>query len=85
MSYTTNITLWCMNCGKEGIPIRRKGNLLKKSFHRKKMYCPWCKTYVNHVECHSDEDIKLFKEAYEQGEFKEEAQQSITFCERKIL
>lgn len=68
---------YCLNCGKKGIGIFRNGGFQHGKFHRKKLYCPYCKLEVNHVECKSDEDVFLFKEAFENGEFREEAQMSI--------
>ena len=81
-----NHTFYCINCGKKGIPIMRKQGHQHKSFHRKKLYCPFCKLEVNHVECKTYADEMEFKEQFEAGVFKEEAAQSIAYiqAENKI-
>jgi ribosomal protein S26 len=81
MRYTSN-KLFCVNCGKESIPISRKNAKLHGKFHRKKMYCPWCKTTLNHVEIRSDEEKEEFLTMFQEGQFKEEAKKSIEFCKK---
>lgn len=78
---------FCLNCGREGIPISRKESFQKEKFHRKKLYCPWCKTEVNHIECKNSSDIEKFKKDFEEGLYKEEAQKSIDFISnsRKVI
>ena len=49
--------------------------------HRKKLYCPFCKVEVNHVECKTYEDVQEFLEAFENGDYKEEAAESMSFIE----
>ena len=68
---------YCISCGKEGIPLQRKGSQLKEKFHRKKLYCPWCKLTINMIECRNDQEVKEFKEAFERGDFKNEVEESI--------
>ena len=68
---------FCINCGREGIPISRSVGQLHGEFHRKKLYCPWCKLTINMVECRNDQEVYKFKEAYEKGEFKDEVEESI--------
>lgn len=69
--------MFCMNCGKEGIPVVRKRSKQKEKFHRKKMYCWHCGTEVNHIECRNEFEIKEFKENFIMGAFKEEAEESM--------
>lgn len=69
--------LYCMNCGRKGIPIVRKKSKQKEKFHRKKLYCIHCKREVNHIECRTDEDVLTFKRQFAAGEFKEEALESM--------
>lgn len=87
MSKTINSRFFCLNCGKEGIPIARKESFQKEKFHRKKLYCPWCKEEVNHIECKNSSDIEKFKENFEKGLYIEEAQKSIDFIRdsRKVI
>lgn len=70
---------FCINCGRKGIPLARKEGHQHKSFHRKKMYCVFCKMEINHVECKNYEEVEKFKEDFEKGVFVDEAQESISF------
>ena len=74
---------FCLNCGREGIPISRKESFQKEKFHRKKLYCPWCKTEVNHIECKDQEDISNFIINFQEGVYEEEANKSISFIEEE--
>jgi uncharacterized Zn finger protein (UPF0148 family) len=64
---------FCPSCGKETIPLSRKKSLKHKNFHRKKLYCPWCQKTLNCIEVLNSEEEKAFKEAFEKGEFENEA------------
>ena len=75
---------FCMNCGNEGIPVARSTSLSRAAFHRKKLYCIHCKCYVNHIECRSEEEVEIFKEDFENGVFKEEANESIEESNRVV-
>ena len=68
---------FCIQCGKEGIPIPRKQGHQHTRFHRKKLYCPYCKVEINHVECKSDEDVYEFKLDFEEGVFADEVEESL--------
>lgn len=70
---------FCLNCGRENTPIFRKVSHQYKRFHRKRLYCPWCKTECNAIECRSEEEVEMFYEAFNAGEFKEEAEASMNF------
>lgn len=59
----------------------RKNGRQKEHLHRKKIFCPYCKVTVNHIECKDDEDVAEFKLAFENGEYKEEAMESIAMNE----
>ena len=52
---------YCMNCGKEGIPISRRAGRMHGKFHRKQLWCCNCKTMINHIECRSDQEVEEFK------------------------
>lgn len=41
---------YCVKCGNKGIPIARKTCSQREPGHLKKLYCPYCKAEVNHVE-----------------------------------
>lgn len=71
---------YCLNCGKKGIPIMRKCSHLHKGEHRKKLFCPWCKMEVNHIECRTMDEIEKFKLDFAAGVYKEEALESMVFA-----
>ena len=58
--------------------MRRQGFKHSK-MHRKKLYCPFCKTEVNHIECKTPEEVEEFKINFENGVYKDEAKESISF------
>ena len=70
---------FCIKCGKEGIPLARKQGHKHERFHRKKLYCFYCKEEVNHMECRNQAEIDEFKDAFERGEFIDEAEESISY------
>ena len=72
--------LWCINCGKKGIPIMREHSRQRGPGHRKALYCVTCKTIVNHVETRNQEEAKQFREDFEAGKFAEEAARSIAYA-----
>ena len=71
---------YCLKCGHENIPIFRNVGFQRERFHRKRLYCPFCKEEVNHIECKTYEEVQIFKDAFERGEFVAEAQESLIYC-----
>ena len=70
---------YCLLCGRPGIPLRRKIGFQHGSMHRKKLYCPYCRVEVNHIEIKTlDEKIK-FEENFKNGVYKDEAETSLAF------
>ena len=70
---------YCMNCGHKNMSLSRRNSHQHGRFHRKKMYCVFCKQEVNHIECKSYEDVLEFKENFENGVYKDEAQDSLSY------
>ena len=70
---------YCLKCGRENIPIFRNVGFQRERFHRKRLYCPFCKEEVNHIECKTYEEVQIFKDAFERGEFKDEAEESVSY------
>ena len=68
---------YCINCGNKGLPVFRNNGRLHSSFHRKKLWCCYCKTECNHIEIRNQEEKETFMEAFNNGEYKEEANESI--------
>lgn len=70
-------SFYCINCGKKTLDLPRNRGFQHEKFHRKKLYCFNCKTEINHVECKNDEEVWDFKEDFLNGNFKEEALESL--------
>ena len=75
-SYETH-DFYCIKCGRKGIPCqRRKGHQHEKG-HFKKLFCIYCGEEVNHYECRTLEDVQKFKKNFEEGVYKNDAENSI--------
>ena len=70
---------YCLKCGNKGIGVFRNMGFQRERFHRKRLYCPFCKEEVNHNECKTYEEVQIFKDAFERGEFKDEAEESVSY------
>ena len=79
MASTTEHQFYCIKCGKRGIPLARKCGAQREKYHRKKLFCLNCQQEVNHVECRNQEEIDQFKIWFEEGMFKDEAEESISY------
>ena len=71
---------FCVNCGREGLPVYRSQARQRGKLHRKKLYCIYCGQQVNMVECYDDLDVEEFKRDFERGVYTDEAQESIIHC-----
>lgn len=74
---------YCLNCGRKSIPIVRSTGRLREKKHRKVLYCPWCQRDVNHIECRTPREVEIFNQRFKNGEFAEEATQSLEFTSHK--
>ena len=70
---------YCIKCGHKGIPLSRKQGHQHERFHRKKLFCIYCQQGVNHIECKNDEDVAEFKRNFENGVYKDEAEESVSY------
>ena len=70
---------YCIKCGNKGIPLSRQQGHQRGRFHRKKLFCLYCQQEVNHIECKSDEDVVEFKRNFENGVYKDEAEESVSY------
>lgn len=70
---------YCLKCGKKGLPVHRRIGHQYEKFHRKKLYCFYCQEEVNHMECRNQAEIDEFKDAFERGEFVDEAEESVSY------
>ena len=78
-------TFWCINCGKQALPLLRPNSKIRERFHRKRLYCYHCQNVINCIECKSDEEVQEFKALFEQGEFKQEAEESLEFNSKELI
>lgn len=74
-------SFYCIKCGKKGIPILRNKGFQHSKHHRKKLYCPYCKIEINHIECKNFEDVQEFLNNFKNGKYLEEVEQSISYLE----
>ena len=74
-----NHDFYCLKCGKKGLNVYRRQGHQHEKYHRKKLYCFYCKEEVNHMECRNQAEIDEFKDAFERGEFIDEAEESISY------
>ena len=58
---------YCTKCGHKGIPVMRRISLKKEKFHKKKLYCIYCKEEVNHVEIKNFYEAEEFKIDFSNG------------------
>ena len=72
---------YCLKCANKTIPVARKLAKKREKFHRKKLWCPHCKMEINCVEITNQEEKEHFMEAYNNGDFRQEAEDSI-YCIR---
>jgi predicted kinase len=63
-------SFFCTKCGNIGIPIPRKKGDQRERFHKKKLYCIYCKEEVNHIECRTMMDEVEFRKKFLRGEYK---------------
>lgn len=75
-------SFYCMKCGKKMMGLPRKDGHNYGKHHRKRLWCPWCKTEVNAVECRNDSEVYDFRIAFEAGEYKEELEESLDYVSK---
>ena len=71
---------YCLNCGNKAGSCIRPQSHRRERFHRKKLYCPHCRTTLNCIEVKNDTEAFEFREMFEAGEFKQEAIVSLKEC-----
>ena len=71
---------YCVNCGRKALSLPRNRGYRHSTFHRKRLYCVFCKQEVNMVECKDEFETRDFLDVFEQGYFKEEAKESLSHC-----
>lgn len=76
---------YCINCGNKGIDLARRKGHQHKAGHRKKLYCIYCKQTCNHYECPNPIDTEKFKIKFKNGDFIEEAKESLKECAKETF
>lgn len=65
-------SFYCPACGKKSMDLPRPRSMIRQGFHRKKLYCPWCKETYNCIECRNEIEKREFLENWEAGMYVEE-------------
>lgn len=71
---------YCLNCGQKALPLMRERGHKHKQYHRKRLYCPYCRKDCNHIEIRSYDEKEWFLQAFANGDFIQEAIESIKEC-----
>lgn len=64
-------SFYCPVCGKKAMDLPRPRSLTRQAFHRKKLYCPWCKKTHNCIECKNEVESYRFLEDWRKGKYVE--------------
>lgn len=72
-------SFYCPICGQKTMDLPRRMSIKHEKFHRKKLYCPWCKKTLNQIEIKNDKEYYEFKEMFEKGEFENESKESLDY------
>jgi len=80
MKYETH-DFYCINCGKKALNLMRTNGRMRKVGHLKKLYCYNCKAVCNCYEVRDERDLNKFKTKFNNGDFKDLAEESLAFCE----
>lgn len=64
---------YCPKCGRRAFTLIRPRSLTREAFHKKKLYCPWCKDVYNCIECRNDGEAYQFRMDFEDGLYEDEA------------
>ena len=67
-------SFYCPKCGKKAMDLPRPRSLTRQAFHRKKLYCPWCRETYNCIACRNEIERQVFIPNWEDGVYEEEAQ-----------
>ena len=64
-------SFYCPNCGKKSMDLPRPHSLARQAFHRKKLYCPWCKETYNCIEIRNEIEKREFLADWKEGKYVE--------------
>lgn len=76
---------YCCRCGNKGIKIPRRSGAARKAGHLKKLFCIYCGTEWNHVECKENTkyDYADFRIEFDYGNFDKDGNRIIPYGEFK--
>jgi len=60
---------YCTKCGRPTIPLARKRGHRHEQFHRKHLYCPWCRTVECCIEIANDIEKQQFLKDFMEGKY----------------
>ena len=66
-------SFYCPACGKKAMDLPRPRSLTRQAFHRKKLYCPWCRATYNCIEVRNEYERQDFISDWEEGVYEAEA------------
>lgn len=78
-------SFYCINCGEKVYELMRAVSHQYEKHHRKALYCWHCKQTLNCIECRNENEVYEFKEAFANGEYKEEMEESVKFVKENSL
>jgi transcription elongation factor Elf1 len=67
-------SFYCPSCGKKAMDLPRPRSLTRQAFHRKKLYCPWCRETYNCIEVRNEIERQDFIADWEDGVYETEVQ-----------
>lgn len=67
-------SFYCPKCGKKAMELPRPRSLTRQAFHKKNLYCPWCKDTHNCIEIRNEMERQEFIEDWETGKYTEGVQ-----------
>lgn len=67
-------SFYCPKCGKKAMDLPRPRSLTRQAFHRKKLYCPWCRETYNCIEVRNEIERQDFIADWEDGVYEAEIQ-----------
>ena len=70
---------YCLNCGKKTMSLPRKHGHQHEKFHRKKLYCPYCKIEINNIEIKNEEERWQFLRDFEGGVYEQEKLNDLSY------
>ncbi len=78
-------SFYCPNCGEKIYDLPRPVSHQYQKHHKKKLWCWKCHNTLNAVECRNDIEVYEFKQKFENGDYKEEVIESLTYTQENNI